>query len=150
MNIIYHQIGPREWRKQQFSERCPERAGLFSKCQGVKGHSGEHWAYQPNGSYAWSVNKNESSDSHIAGGSTPPDHENYVPPQDKLKDYYLCHNIVSDVIDEELINKLEADEDLGEDVAINKPLSEQEIEDLKYDGILDKDIIGGFGEHSDD
>ena len=124
--------------KRVWSEQCDHNM-IGAPCQGVAGHSGDHWAYRRNGSYCYSVNRNDLDEPlkphDIAGGSTPPGHKGYIHPEEKCNEYYLAFHEDSDVTDPELIEKLENDEFIGENVSIDRPVSKEEAKEIlgEYD-----------------
>lgn len=124
-----------KWYKQTFAEQCGEQVFFGDKCQGVKGHKGEHWAYSADGSYRYAVPKEELTHRwRGAAGMTPPGHEKYIHPASKSKEYYLRHSTVEEVTDPKLIEKLENDDFSDDEVAIDRPVNLNTLpEDLKRD-----------------
>lgn len=127
-HIMYTQIEPRKWLKVVFADQCDKKVYLGRhKCQGVKGHEGDHWAYDESGHYLTTRNEDDKNPPPWACGSCPPGHKDYTSPVDKYKERYLCYNEKSEVVDEDLIDKLENDEDLGEDVSIDKAVDDLDL-----------------------
>lgn len=129
-SITYHKISDGKWLKQTFPDQCEEEIIMAGRCQGVKGHKGDHWCYANDGSYTWHVNKSEKEIGKydVAAGKTPPGHENYVHPEKMIDKQFRSLNTVEDVTDPELIVKLENGDDmLDDDVSITRPVSEEDI-----------------------
>ena len=105
------------WQKIEYANQCKEEM-IFGRCQGKEGHEGNHWRYDSNGSYLWSSLRKDLKPYETAGGSIPPGHPSYINPADKYDEYYIRHNEVTEVTDEDLIERLENDEDMGPDIAI--------------------------------
>ena len=149
-NIVYHQVSSNNWLKQEFADQCSEKIFIRGECQGIKGHQGHHWCYSPSGNYCWSSEKKDLKPHEAACGSTPPGHSDYINPVGKYDDYYLRHNETTEVKDEGLVDKLENGEDMGEGVSTTRPLSQEEVKELKDDGILGADEFWELDSDSDD
>tara|TARA_Y100000310_G_scaffold334291_1_gene413774 strand:+ start:4228 stop:4647 length:420 start_codon:yes stop_codon:yes gene_type:complete len=133
MRVTYYQVGKRKWTKRVWGQQCDHKI-MLTMCQGLKGHSGDHWCYRPNGYYHYSVNRSDLDEPlkphDIAGGTTPPGHKDYIHPKDKQDEYYITFHEDSDVTDPELIEKLENDEFVGEDVCIDRPVSPEKAKEI--------------------
>jgi len=147
-SIVYHQIGPRKWVQQVFVDQCEHKMVMpRGRCQGVKGHSGDHWMYGQSGSYVTSSNKKNLKPYDIAGGMCPPGHASYISPEEKISDYYITCNETSDVIDEDLIDKLENDEDMPDNVSVTRPISDEELDEITTsDGKTLRESVEAFTE----
>jgi hypothetical protein len=108
-DVSYFTNGDGKWFKREWREQCPEDIFLGGRCQGVKGHDGEHWCYNLNGNYQWEDNENDLTKQGCSG-FTPPGHEKYVNPVDTLEKCYLNNYVDSEVTNPELIARLEAGE----------------------------------------
>jgi len=132
MNVLYSTDGNGYWIRREWSDQCDESIFMASRCQGVKGHKGEHWCYQPNGNYAWDDNENDPKHGGCSG-STPPDHKHYIAPIDKQDDLWLASFKDTEVTDPEIIARLENnDPPEGEDASIDRPVTDpQELAKLE-------------------
>lgn len=124
-HAMYSTDGSGRWWKTEWPERCPGESSTLSgrpQCQGVKGHSGSHWCYEPSGWLDRSPNKNDPNSSRFFE-QTPPGHPRYISPEKMLEHHYMSHTVRSEVTDPVLLAKLEADDtdDLG-DVSIIRPV----------------------------
>lgn len=118
MNIIYHKISDRKWIQQTFPSQCDKRLIFGGRCQGVLDHQGNHWSYNEDGSYVW------SKESCGGGGFIPPDHCDYINPTDMVNQQYRSHNVVVDVVDEELIHRLDRydEHEWPDNVSVTRPI----------------------------
>jgi hypothetical protein len=124
INVVFHKNG--KWTKQEFAKQCSENVAFGDNCQGAEGHEGDHWCYGPDGCYHFELQNWRQLKGHeIAGGSTPPDHDEYVHPKDKVKDYYMSNYTVTDVTDPEEIARLERGE-IREGETIDRPVDDEE------------------------
>lgn len=124
---LYSSDGDGHWIKTVWEDQCGEAVFLRGKCQGVKGHEGDHWCYGPDGSYHSEV-QGELEPHEIRGGSTPPGHESWISPVDKAADYYLTFYERTEVTDAKEIARLEAG-NLGENESITQPVKWDELEE---------------------
>lgn len=108
-NIIYTRLGERKWNKTEFKEQCPEELLFNSQCQGVKGHKDVHWCYDAAGNFHWEDNKDDIRHEGCSG-TTPPGHKQYITPNKMIEKHFNHAPTTELVVDEELIDKLEAGE----------------------------------------
>jgi len=129
-SIIYHKTEDGKWIKQTFPDQCHQKMLLFGMCQGADGHSGEHWSYSQDGSYQWHLNMEEMEyeEYDAVAGTIPPGHDKYISPEKMIDKQFMTLNVVEDVTDLELIKKLENEEDMGEEVGVTRPVSEEDME----------------------
>lgn len=119
-HVMYYTNGQGYWVRTEFAEQCGESVYIIAECQGVKGHTGQCWAYGPSGSYQYN-----SEDGGC--GSTPPGHDRYISPIDMADHYYLANKTTEVVTDPVLIERLENDDPPeGNDAGITRPLSEDD------------------------
>lgn len=86
----YFEVGG-NWIRRKYSEQCGEMLIFGGRCQGCKGHEGDHWCYSPDGSYCFGRQPSEVKDPlDIASGITPPDHKTYIHPK-KMSHLYYNH-----------------------------------------------------------
>jgi len=103
---MYFQGKDENWIKRTFGEQC-KHEDLFGRCQGLKGHTDDHWHYSPDGHYNYAVNKENLRDFDVAAGSIPPGHKDYVHPKDMASKVYRNHFNDEIVTDPEVLNRLE-------------------------------------------
>lgn len=136
--VSYRKDNDGFWWKTEWQPQC-EDDGLFSgSCQGVRGHKDCHWSYGPDGSFNYWLNEEDpdSIEEGVGAGSTPPDHEKYIHPKEKSEEYYLKFHTTSKVTDPKDIERLEKDDPPEEDASIDKPLTKEEVADLRNRGVL--------------
>lgn len=120
--ISYYSDGENWWRKTA-AIRCTEEVFMHGQCQGVEGHDDVHWCYSECGSFCWDDNEYDPKEGGCSG-STPPDHEKYRSPQDMQKHYHANHGSEWEKIEDvDLIAKLEADEIVGENISVSRPVT---------------------------
>lgn len=124
---MYSTDGKGNWTKRIWSEKCPEKFFLNHKCQGVKGHDGNHWCYGEDGSYFFGV-PGELEPHDIRCGSTPPNNEDWINPVDKSNDYYMSNYTDVEVTDLSEIARLESG-DVNDDESINGPIDWEELDE---------------------
>jgi hypothetical protein len=106
VNITYSGDGEGHWVRREWVEQCPEKIFMADRCQGVKGHKGIHWCYTPDGSLAWDDNDDDPQENGCSG-TTPPDHENWISPRDKVEEHWLTHYSDTEITDPAIIERLE-------------------------------------------
>jgi len=132
MKVSYWTNGEGYWIRREWVDQCPETILITGKCQGVKGHKGEHWYYRPDGSYRWSDNKDNPKRGGCSG-MTPPGHKLYVSPVDKQPEFWGNNYTDKEITDSDLIARLENDDPPeGDDAGIDRPVDMDDIpEELK-------------------
>lgn len=132
-HVMLSTDGNGKWWRREWKLQCPESVFILDKCQGVKGHEGDHWCFTKSGSYSWSVNSDRELEGHeIAGGSTPPDHVEYWTPLAMQEYYYRTHFTDSEVTDPDEIARLERGE-MKDGESIDRPVSPEELKNLDID-----------------
>ena len=106
--INYYLDDAGNWLKTVWPLSCGEDICMAPPCQGVKGHSGDHWSYQPDGSYAYEENSGNPEKDYA--GSIPPNHKDYISPKKMCNQYWLSHSETTVVTDKDLIARLEKNE----------------------------------------
>ncbi len=121
-DVTYHLDGT-TWTKTVYAEQCEEKTFLLGgRCQGVKGHSGDHWSYSLRGEYQHTCEDGGCS-------STPPGHASYVNPVDKFEERALAFSVHSEVTEPELIARLNRGE-YYDGESIDRPISDEEYKTL--------------------
>lgn len=108
--VTYLRDDDGKWTKKICASQCPFEDVFGWKCQGCKGHSGDHWAYDAKGFYLWHKNSREEtsrSKYRIVSGTTPPGHPSYISPEQRQQDIYFRHSTFEPVTSKRLIKKLE-------------------------------------------
>lgn len=127
--VMFSTDGQGNWWRREWKPQCPASVFIRDRCQGVEGHEGDHWCYRPDGSFAWSRDKDHPDYKHAACGSTPPGHKQYRTPIEMQPHYYISHYTDSQVTDAAEIARLERGEtNAGE--SINRPCTPDEIDQL--------------------
>lgn len=123
--------GKGRWWKTVWQRQCPEGVFLAGRCQGVEGHKGVHWRYNPCGSLRYSDNANDPSE-HGGSGSIPPGHQNYKPPQELQHLYFMSYKETAEVTDPGEIARLERGQ-LRDGESLDRPYDpgEEQDEELK-------------------
>lgn len=136
VSISYVTDGNGSWTKVIGGQQCSCESLLYGECQGVSGHMGCHWNYQPDGSYAYWKNDIDPSaiEKNIACGSTPPENDSYIHPSSKAKENYRKFYNTEVVEDKNLIGKLEQGIPPEENASIDRPCTVDEIEELRQMG----------------
>ncbi len=136
--VGYTTDGEGRWWRTERQPQCSVEDIFGLNCQGVWGHRGVHWAYKPEGSYAYWKNESDptSIGENVGAGWTPPDHESYVNPKDKRTEYFGQFHSTIEITDPKLIQRLENDDTPEEDAFVDKPLSPEEIKRLEDEGRL--------------
>lgn len=139
-HVTYHKMSDGRWFKQEWPHQCDHGAWVLGgKCQGVRGHTGEHWCYRSEGSYAYRDNEADVAskrDKRGVSGMIPPGHKDYVNPETKTGDFYINHSTTVEVTDVNKIAELEQDK-CEDGASIDKPCSPEEIKWLRDNGRLD-------------
>lgn len=118
--VMYVKSGEK-WFRHEWKEQCDKDIFMGSKCQGVKGHSENHWCYSPNGWLCQNL---------LNGGAsqTPPGHENYVDPLTQQHLWYINFCKIEEVTDPEIFANLEAGNPPEEFASMDRPITEEEAE----------------------
>jgi hypothetical protein len=140
-SVSYIADGAGKWWKTVGEPQCVEDGIIAGRCQGVNGHKGCHWAYEPDGSYAYWINESDpdSIEEGVGAAIVPPDSDSYIHPIEKQKEKYTNFRATTEVVDKDVIQRLEKDDPPEEQASIDKPLSSEEYEELVEKGIIPKD-----------
>lgn len=117
--ITYYADKEGNWTKVAWRKQCPKKI-LFGRCQGTKGHEGDHWCYSPNGNYNYSV-QGKLKPHEICGGIIPPNSDNWINPKDMQSKYYMKFYESSKVTDPKLISRLNQGK-IKKNEIINRPV----------------------------
>jgi len=123
-SVLFSTDGKGNWWRREWVEQCDQDVFFYGRCQGVKGHKGVHWCYQPCGSLAWDDNENDPTEKGAAG-SIPPGHKSYTTPEKMVKKYWLEHYTDTKVTDPKEIARLEADK-MKPGESITRPVNLEE------------------------
>lgn len=128
-SISYLTDGEGYWERMVGSDQCPCEWSDSEECQGVRGHVGPHWCYEPSGTYMCWENENDP-DNDMAEyplAYIPPGHKKYISPVDKAQEYYANSSVRSIITDEALIKLLEQGVTPEENASITSPVSQEEM-----------------------
>jgi len=132
-DITYYGDGEGNWVMRVWAEQCPEPIMFSGKCQGVKGHEGDHWCYSEDGSYNYDV-QGELEPHEIAGGITPPGHDSWISPVEMADKQYRCFHEDTEVTDPELIARLNRGE-IEDGESLSQPISYENLTDIELDAL---------------
>lgn len=137
-SVFYDTDGQGRWWRTETEPQCQNRDLGGLPCQGVFRHEGPHWAYKPDGSYAYWLNQDDphSIEEDIGAAWIPPDHETYIHPKDKLNESYRNFRSHEEVVDPKIKQRLENNDAPEQEASIDRPLSEEEVQRLKDEGVL--------------
>lgn len=125
--VLYTTDGEGHWTRTEWPLQCCADVIMAPECQGVKGHTGDHWSYRADGSYAYQENND-----YPGGGSIPPDNKDYISPKLMVSKYWLSHSNTTEVTDKELIARLERGES-GPGESIDRPCTPEEEAEIFND-----------------
>ena len=133
MRRRYDTDGVGRWWCTEWASQCDYNVLLGGRCQGTRGHGGDHWSYQEDGTYQYRTPGG-------GGGWIPPGHKDWITPVDKAHELYRAFYTDFEVTDPGLIARLEAGD---VDDPITAPCTDEEIEELKRLGRLPEGDIDG-------
>lgn len=135
--------GDGKWSKTTWPDQCKEKVFLTGKCQGLSGHKGVHWCFNPSGWFCWSDNK-ENPIKDGCSGSTPPGHVLYRHPLEMQEFHWRNFYTKEEVTDPKEIERLEKGI-IGDDETIDRPcaLTSQQIERIRDRYLCER--CGGTG-----
>lgn len=112
-HILFSLYGDK-WYRTEYPLQCQETLTFGGRCQGVKGHEGFHWHYQPDGSL---------ERTHDDGGesTTPPDHKKYIHPKKMQPLLHRSNHVTAEVTDSAEIERLNKNQ-MGENESITRPV----------------------------
>ena len=68
-HVTFYTEGEGRWLKRVWAVRCPETILLRDRCQGVAGHLGDHWCFQPDGSYHYKPHETDPKRKEVGCGA---------------------------------------------------------------------------------
>lgn len=109
-------------------EQCPINLIVWGQCQGALDHDGDHWRYEPDGSYVWRKHTiTDLAPSATAGGLIPPGNESWISPINCMDLSFKANSLTTEVTDSEIITKLNSNEVIETDSVIVSPAN---VDDL--------------------
>lgn len=124
MTTMYDLSDDGVWYKTVFAEQCDKKV-LFHKCQGIKGHEGNHWRYKPNGNLELGYNPIKNN---ISYALIPPGNDGYIDPTILNKDYYMHHSTTEIVTDPVVIEKLNKGKKPEKNCCVTRPVMMSELD----------------------
>lgn len=106
------------------------------RCQGVAGHTGDHWCFRPDGSYHYRPHDADPTRKDIGCGTIPSGHADYRTPLEMSRYHYLEFYEDSEVTNADVIARLEREELLSNE-SLNMPCNEEQVEELRRLGRLE-------------
>jgi tRNA (cmo5U34)-methyltransferase len=137
-HVTFYTDGEGHWLKRVWAAQCPETILFREQCQGVAGHSGDHWCFRPDGSYHYKPHETDSKRKEVACGMIPPGSRGYRTPLEMSRYRYSAHYEDSDVSEPSEIARLERG-DFAPNESANLPCTEEQIEELRKLGRLVSD-----------
>ena len=126
MRAMFSTDGKGKWVRTTWPQQCDSDLLFGKRCQGVKGHEGQHWRYGDSGNF-------EHSTPNGGWASTPPGHKKYITPLEMQQHFYNTHSTTVVVTDVDEIARLERGE-LGDNESIMRPMDLKSISK----GVLEK------------
>jgi hypothetical protein len=120
-NVAYYTNGRGYWLRREWKRQCSSKVFLSGRCQGVKGHRGVHWCYDPSGSFDWADNADDPEHDGCAG-STPPGHKDYPSPVRMQKHYFMSHYTDAVITDKSAIAMLEKGKTPEPGATVDRPV----------------------------
>jgi tRNA (cmo5U34)-methyltransferase len=136
--VTLYTDGQGRWLKRVWGVQCPETILFNDRCQGVRGHAHDHWCFRPDGSYHFKPHQTDPRSEQIGCGTTPPGHAEYRSPLEMSRHRYLSHYEDTEVTDPDELARLERRE-FSPDEAVDRPCSDNEVEELRKLGRLESD-----------
>jgi len=137
-HVTFYAEGEGRRLKRVWAVQCPETILLRDRCQGVAGHLGDYWCFQPDGSYHYKPHETDPKRKEVGCGTNPPGSSEYRTPLEMRRYRYAAHYEESDVTDPSEIARLQRGEFAPHESA-NLPCTEEQIEELRKLGRLDSD-----------
>lgn len=122
--VLFSTDGRGNWNRREWVPQCNKKVFLGTRCQGIFGHKGVHWNFNPSGSFQWDDNEEDSTENGCSG-TTPPGAEGYKTPLEMQSQYYMNNFKDSDVTDPDEIARLERGE-MNKNETIDRPVTIKE------------------------
>ena len=136
---MYFGDGQGRWWRREWKQQCPFKVAFYGPCQGIAEHAGFHWCYDYQGSLCQANPDSNLKPTDIACGSIPPGHRDYISPEIMQQHHYLRFSTDAEVVDPEILKKLDSGETPEKDASMTRPLMDGEtLEELaeKHQAIL--------------
>lgn len=136
--VTFYTDGQGRWSKRVWAVQCSQSILIRDRCQGVEGHTGDHWCYRPNGSYHYKPHDSDPRRKETGCGMIPPGNSGYRTPLEMSRHHYMHHYVDTKVTDPAEIERLERGE-FGANESSSGPASVEDVEMLRKLGRLDSD-----------
>jgi tRNA (cmo5U34)-methyltransferase len=136
--VTLYSDGHGRWLKRVWGVQCPETILFSDRCQGVRDHTGDHWCFEPDGSYHFKPHETDPRSEHIGCGTTPPGNSEYRTPLEMSRYHYRSHYEDTEVTDPDELARLNRGE-FSPDEDVDRPCSDDEVEELRRLGRLESD-----------
>ncbi|WP_235935362.1 class I SAM-dependent methyltransferase [Candidatus Laterigemmans baculatus] len=137
-HVTYYTDGEGRWLKRVWADQCRETILFRDRCQGVAGHSGDHWCFQLDGSYHYKPHEDDPKRKEVGCGTIPPGHTGYRTPLEMSRYRHLEFYEDLEVTDAAELERLQRGE-FAANESIDAPCTEEQIEMLRKLGRLDSD-----------
>ncbi len=118
--------------------QCPEKILFRDRCQGVAGHTGDHWCYQADGAYHYKPHATDPRSKEIGCGTIPPGNADYRTPLEMSRYQHAAFYEDSEVTDPNQIERLQRG-DFTSNESADLPCTAEQIEELRTLGRLPSD-----------
>ncbi len=137
-HVTFYTDGQGRWLQRVWAVQCSQSILIRDRCQGVEGHTGDHWCYRPNGSYHYKPHESDPRRKETGCGTIPPGNSGYrTPPEMSWHEYHGFYED-TEVTDPVEIERLEEGK-FGANESSSGPASEEDVEMLRKLGRLDSD-----------
>lgn len=79
-HVTYTTDGKGSWVKRIWAVQCSDTTLFREQCQGVAGHTGDHWCFRPDGSCLYNPHETDSQCNEIGCAIIPPGSSGYRTP----------------------------------------------------------------------
>jgi len=137
-HVTFYTDAKGRWLKRVWAVQCSQSILIGNRCQGVEGHSGDHWCFQSDGSYHYKPHESDPRSKEVGCGTIPPGNSGYRTPLEMSRHRYMNFYEDTEVTDPAEIERLERGE-FGGNETVDAPCTEEQIEELRKLGRLDSD-----------
>lgn len=137
-HVTFYTDGQGRWLKRVWAVQCSQEILILDRCQGVEGHTGDHWCYRPNGSYHYKPHESDPRRKEVGCGTIPPGNSGYRTPLEMSRHQYINFYEDTEVTDPAEIERLQQGK-FGRNETWDAPCTEEQIEELRRLGRLDSD-----------
>lgn len=137
-HVTFYTDGEGRWLKRVWAVQCSETILFRDRCQGVTGHLGDHWCFQPDGSYHYKPHETDPKRIEVGCGTNPPGSSDYRTPLEMSRYRHVANYKDSEVTEPSEIARLQRGE-FAQHESANLPCTEEQLEELRKLGRLDSE-----------